>query len=139
MENNENKGGKVTEEQSIGFRRRPTTLAETLKEKGFSPFEFKRKAGREPGSRYRAMTRHGNMYVLYQDGEQMNPHYQPARDDGDIAALVRVEITTGIISGSRDKPLIDARDSLVEHLLETYSSAGAFFYVPNPASRRETA
>lgn len=133
----------VTEEQFIGFQKKPTNLAATLIDEriGYSLFHFKRKGGREPGDRYRKITCNGgSVYVLYQEGDQMNPHHMPGRDYGDIAALVRIEITTGIISGSNDRPLIDARDSLVEHIVDRYStSAGAFVYVPNPASRRETA
>ncbi|MEK6920291.1 MAG: hypothetical protein AABX82_00290, partial [Nanoarchaeota archaeon] len=123
----------VTEEHFIGFRRKPTNLAETLTKKGCSDFKYRSMAGREPGSRYQASTLHGKIYTLYQVGDQMNPHYMPGRDDGDIAALLKVNITTRIISGSSDQPLIDARDSLVEHIVDRYrTSAGAFVYVANP-------
>ncbi len=142
MTNEDNESGKtsVTEEQFIGFQRKPANLGEILGEKEFLPFQYKMKTGREPGIRYRRITQDGgSVYVLYQEGDQMNPHYRPARDDEDIAALVLIDITTGILVGRSDKSLIDACDSLVRHLLETYSSAGAFVYIPNPASRREIA
>lgn len=132
----------VTEEQYIGFRRKPANLEATLAKQECLPHTYKKNAGREPGDRYRAIDVRtgGGVYILYQEGENLNPEYSPARHEGNIAAVLKMNITTGIIPGSSDKTLVDMRDTLVAYVLDMYrASAGAFVYLPQPAVKQETA
>ena len=140
---NEDQGKRtITEEQYIGFRKKPANLEATLAKQECVPFRYKKNAGREQGDRYRLtnIRTGGGVYVLYQEGEDINPEYSPSRYEGNAAAILKINITTGIISGSSDQPLIDTRDSLVAYVLDMYrASAGAFVYVPQPAVKQESA
>ncbi len=132
----------TTEELYIGFRKKPTTLEAVLVTQECAPLTYKKNAGREPGSRYRMIDvkSGGGVYLLYQEGAGINADFSPARHEGNIAAILRVNITTGIIQGRGDKSLVEMRDSLVAYVLDTYgASAGAFVYFPQPVAKRETA
>ncbi len=132
----------TTEYQYLGFRKKPAKLEEVLASQSCVSFKYQRNVGREPGKRYRSFDPRtgGSVYVLYQEGENINPDYFPGRYEGNIAAVLKVDITTGIISGLSDQSLVDTRDSLVAYLLDTYrASAGAFVYLPQPMAKQETA
>ena len=132
----------ITEEQYIGFRNKPANLEATLAKQECVPFTHKKNAGREPGNRYKAIDvkTGGGVYVLYQEGAGIKPEYSPARYEGNIAAILKVDITTGIIQGSSDRTLVERRDLLVAHVLDTYQvSADAFVYVPQPAIKEKSA
>ncbi|MBI5002922.1 hypothetical protein HZC31_06025 [Candidatus Woesearchaeota archaeon] len=132
----------ITEQQYIGFRKKPANLETTLAKQECVPLTHKKNAGREPGSRYRLVDpkTFGIVYVLYQEGASINPDYSPSREEGNIAAVLQINITTGIIPGLSDQPLVDMRDTLVAYVLDMYrASAGAFVYFPQPAAKQETA
>lgn len=138
--------GITTEWQYVGFRRVPVTLDMSLREYGCTLREFKKgKAWREKGKvyKYTEPTTLGMVTLLYQQGKEMSPDSMPTseyREERDIAALIKIEITTGILSSVSDEPTICARDALVTFLQNTYrTSAGAFFYFPESSVKRETA
>lgn len=138
----EQKNRAVTEEQYIGFRKKPKDLETMLVRKECIPYSFRKSSGREQGSRYKTTDSKtgGCVYLLYQDGEQINPLYSPQRTEGNIEAVLKISITTGIIPGSSDRTLVNLRDTLVTHVLDTYrASAGAFDYIPQSEVKRETA
>ena len=140
--NPEQKTSAVTENEYIGFRKKPANLEATLAKQECVPLRYKKNAGRESGDRYRAIDVRsgGGVYILYQEGAGINPNYSSARHEGNIAAVLKINITTGIIQGSSDKTLVDMRDTLIAYVLDTYrASAGAFVYLPQPAAKQESA
>ena len=141
---NDNEGiGKrsTTEYQYVGFRTVPDDLEKSLEKCGCEPKKFKKgNTWREKGKRYTCIEPNIYVSLLYQQGEEISPNSMPSKDEGNIAALVKINISTGIIACIPDQPTIDARNALVTFLLDTYrDSAGAFFYSPNSNAKRETA
>ncbi len=140
---NEKQGHRTTtEELYIGFRKRLPNLEAVLAIQNCTPLIYKNNTGREPGNRYRQIDVNsgGGVYLLYQEGIDINATYFPERYEGNIIAVLKLNITTGIISSSNDRSLVDMRDSLVVYLLDTYgASAGAFVYILQSAAKQETA
>ena len=136
----ENDSKRRSEVTFIGFQKEPKGLAELLQEKKYEEYTLRRDNPSLQRKRYKHTdpSTGGHVYVLYQQGKEINPEYKHGKEEN-IKAIIRVGINLGLLLGMPDTSLQQKRDDIVTLLLDTYKD-NAFLYEPqSAAAKKQTA